>query len=212
MQDPIKHLVMKCILLLLIMVTFTNFSQAQKLDDHYIAIKTNDTIVTTKWMKVEKSEAFLLSFRFSKHNSQYSLELKFNFGDGPVFSVKKGDSVMIKFKSGWGFSLFATDSVKSKVGMSAYPGSLTGLVTQGLYVIYPMTLGQVIALKTDQIEKMRIYTSRGFDNYIFLKYDYEFFVNAAVSITTPVPEWIYVDYMVKNKPSDLMEGQKEEKW
>lgn len=203
---------MKNILAFFALVIFSSFSQAQKLGDHYIAIKTNDTIVTTKWTKVEKSEAFLLSFRFSKHNSQYALDLKFNFGDGPGFSVKKGDSVMIKFKSGWGFSLFAKDSVKSKVGMSSYPGSLTGLVTQGLFVTYPMTLGQVIALKTDQIEKMRIYTSRGFDNYIFLKYDYEFFVNAAVAITTPVPEWIYVDNMEENRPSDLMEGQKDEKW
>jgi hypothetical protein len=188
------------------------FAKSQKIDEHYIATKTHDTIVTTKWTKVEKSDAFLLSFRLAKHNSQYAIELKFNFGDGPAFSVKKHDSVMIKFKSGWGFSLFSKDSVKSKIGMSSYPGSLTGLVTQGLYVIYPMTLGQVIALKTDQIEKMRIYSSRGFDNYIFLKYDYEYFMKSAIAITTPIAEWILVDYMKEDKPDDIMEGQKDEKW
>lgn len=186
--------------------------QGQKIDDHYIVKSTRDTIVTTKWTKVEKTDFFLLSFRLTRHNSAYALELKFNFGDGPVFKVNKGDSIMIKFKSGWGFSLYAKDTVKSKKALSSYPGSMSGLTVQGVYVNYPMAIGQILSLRMEKIEKVRIYSSRGFDNYILKDGEPELFVNAATSITTPIVIWDEEDQLKTEKKEEYMDGQKDEEW
>jgi hypothetical protein len=93
----------------------------QNLHEHYIATKTHDTVISTSWEILDRTEVFLLSFRMLKHNSQYYLELRYHFGEGPAFSVNKGDSVRVKFLSGWGFSVFANDTVNSQVGMAAFP-------------------------------------------------------------------------------------------
>ncbi len=201
-----KNLFATCFILFLL----TGFSQAQELENHYIATETHDTIVSTNWVTIDKSETLLLSFRMTKHNSQYALELKYNFGKGPVFSVRKGDSVMIKFISGWGFSVFAGDSVVSKVGLSSYPGSLNGAVTEGVHVLYPLTIGEIAAFKSEAVEKMRLYTSRGFDNCIFPKYKRADLSAAAVAVSQIVTDWQIVKYKEDYHPDT--KGQKEDKW
>lgn len=202
---------MRTIITLIILLSSLTM-QSQKIDDHYIVKSTRDTIVTTKWTKVEKTDFFLLSFRLVRHNSSYALELKFNFGDGPVFKVNRGDSVMIKFKSGWGFSLHAKDTVKSKKALSSYPGSMTGLTVQGVYVVYPITLGEILSLRMEKIEKIRLYSSRGFDNYILKEGEPDLFVNAASSITNPIPLWDEMDQLKVEKKEEYLEGQKDEEW
>ena len=203
---------MKSLLTTILLLFISVILQAQKLDGHYIATVTRDTIVTTKWNTLDKSENILLSFRMVKHNSQFALELKFNFGDGPVFSVTKGDSVMIKFISGWGFSLYAKESVVSKVGLSSYSGSMSGAVTQGIYVIYPLTIGQLASFKSETIQKIRLYTSRGFDNFIFPESKYTCFPNAAINVSQHISDWIYIDHTEYYKPNNPVDAQKDDKW
>ena len=137
---------MKTIFATLVILTIVVLSQAQEIKDCYILTITNDTILSTDWVNLEKSETLLLSFRMVKHNSEYSMELKYNFGKGDVFSVAKGDSVMIKFDSGYSFSIYANDNVISKIGGASYPGSMKGAITQGVCVIYPLTLGHILGL------------------------------------------------------------------
>jgi len=181
---------------------------AQQLDDHYIVTNTHDTTVTTLWQNVIHTETLLLSIRFAKHNSDYALELKFNFGKGPEFIVPKGDSIMIKFVSGWGFSKYAKDSIISGRGLSAIPGSLAGAVTEGAYVSYPLTFGEVAALAAESVEKIRIYSSRGFDNCLIQKLDRWGISQAALTVSQPIKEWVKLKY----KPDESLKIQKDSAW
>ena len=168
--------------------------QGQALYEHYIATKTHDTVISTSWEILDRTEVFLLSFRMLKHNSQYFLELRYHFGEGPAFRVNKGDSLRVKFLSGWGFSVFAKDNVQSQVGMAAFPQSPWGVVTQGVYVQYPLTVGQMAAFKNEKVEKLWICTSRGFDTYVFKKdYRSEFGI-ACINLSAPFYEWKLVEY------------------
>jgi len=199
-----------CPFLLFLILTIT--SQAQNVTGSYIATETNDTVVSTEWITIDKSETILFSFRMVKHNSQYALELKYNFGAGPVFSVAKGDSVMIKLLSGWTFSIHAKDSIVSKIGLAAHSGSVHGTVTQGVYVVYPLTIGELIALGSEGIEKVRLYTSRGFDNFIFPKSSQNDIEKASVNIAIPVTNWKRVKYMENYHPVTEIPKQKDDKW
>jgi|GEM_PF-3162887 len=185
---------MKHFLIIFLIVIPLIYLQGQKLCEHYIATKTNDTVISTTWEILDRTEVFLLAFRMVKHNSQYFLELRYHFGEGQAFNVCKGDSVMVKFASGWGFTMFAKDSVRSRVGMAAFPNSPWGAVTQGVYVKYPLTIGQMAAFKNEQVYKIWIYTSRGFDTYVLKKEYRSDFGTACINLSTHFDNWKYIDY------------------
>lgn len=204
---------MKNHLLLIIIFLCTSVAIGQDIKECYITMDTHDTLVATDWVKTKPSESLLVSFRMSKRNSIYYLELKYHFGKGSQFSITKGDSVKIKFKSGWGYTVFSSDSVVSKIGLAKIPGSTSGTITQGIYALYPLTIGEIAAMQFENIEKMRIYTSRGFDNFICPEWYQKFLKNAAVNILKPVSEYKLVQHGSDYKEvPESMEKQKEESW
>ena len=199
-----KHLV------ILMLLLFNLSLQGQDLKDHYIVTSTHDTFVSTFWQTLENSKTMLLAFRFAKHNSEYSLEFKYHFG-GDNFKVEKGDSVMIKFMSGWTLTIYAKDGVESKKGLASYEGTFDGTVTPGVHVVYPITFGMLAALTTNNIEKVRIYSSRGFDNCIFPKSKRDVIAYKASVVSQRVTEWV----TVKNgerQPGKEPKEQKDTSW
>lgn len=137
---------------------------AQEKGDCYIDAKTGDTVRNTKWYNLENASTYLISFRFVRINSAFTLELKYHFGEGGNFTIKKGDSLWIKFDNGASITLFSNDSAKSRKGAAAFPGAMRGLVTPGVYVRYPITASNMTAMSVLTVEKFRIFSSRGFDN------------------------------------------------
>lgn len=156
---------MKNLLLSFVFALITVLTFGQRFDEATINLDTHDTLISTHWKNLEKGDSILISFRFMKINSKYFLDLKFHFG-GVDFSVLKNDSVKIKLVSGFSFTLFANNTVKSANGLASYPGSFAGSVTPGVHVSYPLTIGEVLGLSDTKIDKIRIYSSKGSYTYI----------------------------------------------
>jgi len=89
--------------------------KAQTIDECYINASNLDTVRTTSWFNLENEDTYLLSFRITRINSEFTLDLKYHFGADQRFTVLKGDSVWIKFP-GLTVTLFSLDSVYSKKG------------------------------------------------------------------------------------------------
>ncbi len=162
---------MKTLFTILIFFSFAFVSFSQKIDDCYINTKTNDTLLSTLWHNAEYSDDYMLSFRIIRLNSAFILEMKYNFGKAPEFSIAKGDSVWIKFQDGLIISLYSKQAVKSQKGMASYPGTFKGMTTQGVYAKYPLSFIQIMMLQTQPVDKIRIFSSRGFDNIPFSRDD-----------------------------------------
>lgn len=164
-------------------------ARSQKVDDCYINSKTGDTVYTTYWETLVQTETCLLNFRLVRINRTFSMELKFNFGDSPDFSIAKGDSVWIKFTDGMNLPFYSVDQVESQRGLSAFEGSFKGLTTQGIYARYPLTYFQIVIFQSQLVDKIRIYSSRGFDNVILPKSKRDVISDCATLISRRVEQY-----------------------
>jgi hypothetical protein len=138
-------------------------AQNQGLKLCYIDTKTGDTIKATYWKKLIKTSDYLVTFCVSQKNSQRYLEVKFHFGEKEVFSVSDTNSLWIKLANGNTIKLKSRDNVTSRKGITATTEDPSGLTMQGAYVLYPVTHEQSIQMQSTTVEKIRIFTSRGFD-------------------------------------------------
>ena len=202
---------MKSIFLLLVLASSFMFANAQKIDECYINTKTGDTVLSTLWHNAEYSDASMLSFRFVRQNSKFRIELKYNFGKGPGFTVTKNDSIWVKFVEGWNITLFSQDSVSSQRGMASYPGSLKGVTTQGVYVFYDLSFIQVMTLQTQMVEKVRIFSSRGFDNILFSRDDRKALASQANVITNKIDQYPVISVSDEKIKAKAVE-QKKDQW
>lgn len=134
----------------------------------FIDSKTGDTIIGTRWVHVQMTPNSLLNFRMTRTNSVFTFDLAFHFGKGPDFNVPKGDSIWVKFTSGVRTVLFAQDSVKSYVGGAKIPQEPEGGITTGAKVSYNATFPQVYAFAGNEIEKIRIFSSLGYKDLVWI--------------------------------------------
>jgi len=132
---------------------------SQKIDFSYINKKTNDTIVATVWQNLIDEKSMLLNVRFLKENSQVYMQLRFNFGSKNPFIISKTDSLWLKLESGYTMKIAPADTGKSGKGISTIESSPRGLTTQGVDILYPVSLFELMALQTDPVEKLRIFSS-----------------------------------------------------
>jgi hypothetical protein len=202
---------MKAKIFLLIFTISTCFSMAQKIDECYVNTKTGDTLVSTLWYNAEYSETSMLSFRLVHHNSDFFLELKYNFGKGPSFWITKNDSVWLKFTDGLTFTVYATDSVHSRRAMSASPGSFKGMTTQGIYAVYRLSFMQLMILQSQNVDKVRIFSSHGFDNIILSRADRKTMLQYAAMITQRVDKYQLISVASDQKKANDDE-KKQDDW
>jgi len=160
---------MKTQFLILVFIGFSMQAICQKIDERYINTKTGDTVLSSLWNNVTYEDNGMFSFRMVHMNSDFYLELKFNFGKNPPFWVSKNDSVWVKFSDGLTIQLYSEDSVHSERGMAAIPDFLMGVTIQGVYVKYKLTFMQVMIFQSQPVQKMRVFYSRGFENIVFEK-------------------------------------------
>ncbi|MCX6245752.1 MAG: hypothetical protein NTU98_13740 [Bacteroidetes bacterium] len=138
-------------------------AQTQGLKLCYIDSKTGDTIKATYWKRLIKTSDYLVNFCVSQKNSQRNIELKFHFGEKEDFSVSDTNSLWIKLANGTTIKLKSRENVTSKKGVTATAEDPSGLTMQGAYVFYPISHKQSIEMQSTTVEKIRIFTSRGFD-------------------------------------------------
>jgi hypothetical protein len=94
-------------------------------------------------------------------NSQYTIELKYHFGGTEVFTVKRGDSIWIKFDGGMTIPLYALDSVNASRGGATIPGEPVGSVSFGVSVNYGLPMNKLMAFAGNQIDKIRVFLPIG---------------------------------------------------
>lgn len=189
------------------LLLFTLSLPAQITGESYIMVNGLDTVRKTSWYNLENSSTILLSFRITKLNSDFTLELKYHFGADQRFKVAKGDSIWLKFDNGASLTLFSLDSAISRKAGATYEGSVKGLITPGVHVKYRISTGAVISLTYSKIEKIRIFSSRGFDNLVLNRRQQELIQDVAKYILSPTV------YKFKGEEKkEIPEEQKDEKW
>ncbi|MFZ4569698.1 MAG: hypothetical protein ACOYM0_01050 [Bacteroidales bacterium] len=202
---------MKNLFLLITILLAGICTNAQKIDDCYINTRTGDTILTTLWENVVYTDENLLTLRMVKQNSSFYIEFKFNFGKSPSFSITRNDSVWLKFTDNLTLSLYSVDSVTSQRGMAACSVSPKGLTTQGITARYNLTFLQVMILQSQEIEKVRIFTSRGFDNIMIPKSQRKSIMGSAELITRRVDQYLRVSITDKQNKK-VSEEPKDTSW
>lgn len=183
--------------ILFLSITFSVHSQ--KFNDCYINTKTHDTLLTTLWKNVIYENNLLLTYRFVKLNSQFFIDLKYNFGKGPEFSISKKDSILFKFENGLILELFSNEEVKSRRGYSAYPDNPKGLTVQGITVRFPLTFIQIMIFQTQKLDKIRIFTSLGNEIAVIPKSLKDNFMNDASQITMKILQYVVVSFNPKDE-------------
>ena len=201
---------MKKYILISFMIIISLNATSQKLDSWYISSITGDTLTTLKWQNLVYDKTILFSFRMVHINSNYTLELKYNFGDAQPFNVDKNDSIWLKCDNGLTLRLFSAYAVESKKGLSAYDGSVIGNTTYGVYVKYSITYMELKAIELQYVEKIRIFTSRGFDNVFFDIWDQKAISESARLITKKIEDYPIYSNSIEEKP--YVDPQKDDKW
>jgi hypothetical protein len=139
------------------------------LEKCFIDSKTGDTIIKTKWTRVNYSSKFLLNFRMTRIDSEFTFDLSYHFGPSEPFTVAKGDSVWIKFFGGMKVVLYSKASAQSDKGAAMTSKDLRGATVQGIKVQYIISKTQLLGFAGNEIEKIRIFSSKGYKDILWPK-------------------------------------------
>jgi len=179
------------------------------IDKAYVNTYTNDTVVYTYWQNLSTNKTFVLNYRFYKLNSKYFLQLRYSFGDAPRFSITKNDSVWFKFTDLSTIVLYAEKEVKSMKGMGSTSSVFKGVTTYGIDAKYLLSNDDMKKILYYGIEKIRIFSSRGFDNLDISDDKQESMASYAHAII--VKPWKYKK-VNKFEDSNVSGDQKKEEW
>jgi hypothetical protein len=126
----------------------------------FFSFLLNGQTAATKWETICKEPDLLVNFRVTCQNSIITLDLKFHLGNHGDFSVSDTNSLWIKLLNGKKIKL------KSKTNEVSVPGGgsihKTGITVPGAYVHYDIPNEYNDTLAKQFIEKIRIFTSRGY--------------------------------------------------
>lgn len=136
-------------------------SPAQKIVENKIDDFTKSKVIRTNW------ETFLIAkqlsgyVRCSQIDERLFLEFKIMLGGGaPVFSVKEGESLMLKLNTDSIVSLSIPKSEVSCKGCGAI--GLIGSAAHGMHLEFFLTKTTIETLTQNSIVKLRFYTRDGY--------------------------------------------------
>jgi hypothetical protein len=193
-----------------IFVVFFGLSGAAQPDNNlktcFIDARTGDTIKATHWARLVKADFLQVNLRASQKNSQVCLELLFNLGEVEPFSVSDTNSLWLKFQNGTTMILKSRDNTTSKKGITVIPEDLSGVGKQGVHCYYPATHDQYVLLQSYLVEKIRVFSSLGYET---AKLD-----GAGMSVIGDACRAVWFKpkkYTVMNEPPEV-EAKIEEPW
>lgn len=154
-----KRKMLTCIIALLLAATI---AEAQAVAEDKTDEFTGRVVKRTSYEKLTPVmfNEFHAYFRLSKVDSLYTFDLKLFFGDRSYFTIRQGDKLMFKLKDG---SVHAVESLETKISRTGQGSiDIIGSVLPGVAISYGMNSDMLDALANNEIEKIRIYTSRGY--------------------------------------------------
>jgi len=131
---------------------------AQKLEENKKDDFSNKSIKRTSWETLYKTLSTESHFSFSKVDSSAFINVKMMIGK--VFSIDKGDELMLKLDNGDIVKLTCIAYEVTCNGCGAV--GLIGSQAEGLNVAYWLSKDQLDKLKTHKIVKVRINTTDGY--------------------------------------------------
>ena len=146
--------------LFLIVFFSPTFCFAQKLKENKIDEFTNASVKRTSWETITYSGRFVAYARISKIDDTYYLNLRVMLPSSEVFSIDKGDELMIKTVTDSIVTLYNLEYGISCTGCGAK--GLLGSGVQGMEVSYKIPSEIVSYLLNNKIKKLRIYTTDGY--------------------------------------------------
>jgi len=144
---------------LILFTLFTAFCNAQKISEDYIDEFTKNHVKRTDWEALTFEIKAVTSYRFSKIDNQYFLQLKIMLGD-VYFSINENDELMLKFTNEEIVTLKNIKSTTTCVGCGAT--GFNGSQSQGINVSYNISNEQYQLLTQNSISKIRIYTNKSY--------------------------------------------------
>ena len=144
----------------LVVFFFPNFCFAQKLVKNEVDEFTKASIKTTSWETITYSGRFVAYASISKIDETYYLNLRVMLPSSEVFSIDKGDELMIKTATDSIITLYNLKYEISCTGCGAK--GLLGSGVPGMEVKYKIPSEIVSFLLNTRINKLRIYTTDGY--------------------------------------------------
>lgn len=150
-------------LFLILFALFTAYCNAQKISEDHIDEFTKNHVKRTDWEGLTFEMKAVTSYRFSKIDNQYFIQLKIMLGD-VYFSINENDELMLKLINEEIVTLKNIKYTTTCVGCGST--GFNGSQSQGINVSYNISNEQYQLLTQNTISKIRIYTSK---NYIDLE-------------------------------------------
>lgn len=154
-----KRKMLTCIIALLFAATIAD---AQVLAEDKKDEFTGSTVKRTTYERLTPVmfNEFHAYFRLSKVDSLYTFDLKLFFGDRSYFTIRQGDKLMFKLNDGAVWQIESLETKISRTGQGSI--DIIGSALPGVAISYGMNSDMLDALANNKIEKIRIYTSRGY--------------------------------------------------
>jgi hypothetical protein len=150
---------MKKIIFALLFLFSSVVLHAQSLEINEVDEFTGNTVKRTSWETFNSNTSFYGHFRISQINDSYFFDLKMMIGN-KVFAIDQGQEFMFKLSDDEVISLQNLKYSIACIGCGAK--GFAGSQGYGVQTSYPIDKNQIQALKSNQIVKVRIYTSEGF--------------------------------------------------
>lgn len=139
-------------------ILFTNDLISQEIVEDKIDEFTNNSVKRTSWEKLVWEMDLTVYYRISKINEIVLIELKAS--NRSVFSIAKDQELMLKLVNGEIIKLLNVEYVLTCTGCGAI--GLNGSGAEGIHATYMLDKETIDKIKVSQIEKIRIYTSKGY--------------------------------------------------
>jgi len=146
------------IVIILIFTTFYIQISAQEIVEDKIDEFTKNSVKRTSWEKLVFELDLTAYFRISKINDIFYFDLKAM--DQSVFSIAEGQEIMFKLKNGKIIKLNNLEYALTCTGCGAIGYAGSGGI--GIKVSYEISKEFLDLLRANQVEKIRIYTSKGY--------------------------------------------------
>ena len=153
-----KHFILNFFFSILLFQISTSNISAQEIVEDQTDEFTKNVIKRTSWEKLAMDSKIMAYFRFSKINNNLYFDLK--IGDGSVFSIDKGQEFMFKSIDGDVIKIQNAEYKLTCAGCAAI--GVMGSSGQGIMTSYLIDNETAVQLKSINVEKVRVYTSKGY--------------------------------------------------
>lgn len=134
---------------------------SQKIVENKIDEFTGDKIIKSSWQKLIWSGKGVAYFRINEFNNVKFFDFK--FFNRQVFSIDKGDKIMLKLDNGEFVTLLNNKFTITCTGCGSI--GLNGSGVQGINVLYRLNEEDLKNLQQNKVEKIRFYTSKGYSEH-----------------------------------------------